>query len=181
MKGVIFSEFIEMVEQAFSPEIADQIIEQANLASEGAYTSVGTYDHQEILSLVSELSAVTSIPVETLVNTFGEHMFERFHALYPFIFEGISNAFEFLSRIEDHVHAEVRKLYSDTELPTFEVRYPSDNTLEMVYRSRRPFGLLAKGLIQGCIKHYGENITIDMEDLSTDDGSHVHFMLTRHA
>ena len=117
-----------MVEGTFSPEIADQIIEQSNLPSEGAYTSVGTYDHQEMLSLVTALSEVTSIPVETLVNTFGEHMFERFHTLYPFIFEGINNAFEFLSRIEDHVPAEVRKLCSDAGIGSIKHIHPLVNT-----------------------------------------------------
>ena len=179
MKGIIFSEFIEMVEDFFPPEIADQIIEQSNLRSEGAYTAVGTYDHQEILTLVGNLSAVTSIPVETLVSTFGKHMFGRFHELYPHVFEGIDDAFDFLSQIEDHVHGEVRKLYNDTELPTFAIERPDDNTLNMIYQSQRPFGLLALGLIQGCIEYFGENINVDMEDLSTEGASHVRFELTR--
>ena len=47
MKGVVFTEFIEMVEDKFSADIADQIIEEADLPSGGVYTSVGTYDHAE--------------------------------------------------------------------------------------------------------------------------------------
>ena len=45
MKGVIFTEFLEMVESHFSPEMADRIITAARLPSGGAYTAVGTYDH----------------------------------------------------------------------------------------------------------------------------------------
>jgi len=44
MKGIIFTEFLEMVEDRFSPEIADRIIEAADLPSGGAYTAIGTYD-----------------------------------------------------------------------------------------------------------------------------------------
>ena len=45
MKGIVFREFISMVENEFSIETADEIITASNLKSEGAYTSVGTYPH----------------------------------------------------------------------------------------------------------------------------------------
>jgi Haem-NO-binding len=51
MKGVVFTEFLEMVEDRFSPEMADRIIEGAELASGGVYTTVGTYDHGEMIQL----------------------------------------------------------------------------------------------------------------------------------
>lgn len=47
MKGIIFTEFLEMVEDRFSPEIADRIIEASDLPSRGVYTAVGTYDHTD--------------------------------------------------------------------------------------------------------------------------------------
>ena len=41
MKGIIFTEFIEMVEDKFGFEVADNIITNSNLPSGGAYTAVG--------------------------------------------------------------------------------------------------------------------------------------------
>ncbi len=38
-----------MVEDRFSLEIAERLIEESNLDSRGIYTSVGTYDYQEIV------------------------------------------------------------------------------------------------------------------------------------
>ena len=35
MKGVVFTEFVEMVEEKFSPEMAELIIESSNLPSQG--------------------------------------------------------------------------------------------------------------------------------------------------
>ena len=55
MKGIVFREFLEMVEEAFGMDVADQIIEESDLPSGGAYTSVATYDHHEILTLVGKL------------------------------------------------------------------------------------------------------------------------------
>ena len=179
MKGIVFSEFIEMVERQFSPEMADEIIVAANLPSGGMYTSVGTYDHGEMLALVGQLSEKTNTPSADLVQTFGIYLFGRFYELYPVFFEGVDGTFDFLSQIEEHVHREVRKLYPDAELPTFETSRLDADTLEMTYRSRRPFADLALGLIRGCASHYDEHLAIEQLDLSADGRTHVCFTLRR--
>lgn len=50
MKGMIFTEFLEMVEEKFSMEMVDQILSESDLPSGGIYTSVGNYPHTEIVS-----------------------------------------------------------------------------------------------------------------------------------
>ncbi len=179
MKGIVFCEFVEMMEQEFSADMADEIISGAALESGGAYTTVGTYDHHEMLALVTRLSEKTGTPVPDLVEAFGRYLFGRFVELYPSFFEGVDGAFSFLDRIEEHVHVEVRKLYPDAELPTFETSRTDDNTMVMVYRSTRPFADLARGLIEGCVAHYGEAVDVQMEDLSDEGRTHVRFTLKR--
>ena len=71
MKGVVFTEFLEMVEEKFSPEMVDTIIGASDLPSQGAYTSLGTYDHNEMIQLVTHLSKETNIAVPDLIRTFG--------------------------------------------------------------------------------------------------------------
>ena len=179
MKGIVFCEFVEMMEAEFTADMADEIISSTELESGGAYTTVGTYDHHEMLALVTQLSEKTGAPVPDLVRAFGRYLFGRFVELYPTFFEGVEGAFSFLDRIEEHVHVEVRKLYPDAELPTFATSRPNDVTMIMVYQSRRPFADLAHGLIEGCIKHYNEPINVESEDLSNDGRTHVRFTLTR--
>ena len=179
MKGIVFTEFIELVEDKFSPEIADAIIETANLPSGGAYTALGTYDHQEILQLVTRLSEATDIPASDLMRIFGRHLFNRFIALYPQLFVGITSAFEFLSYIESYIHVEVKKLYPDAQLPAFEYDRTNRQQLIMTYHSSRPFALLAEGLIDGCLAHFGEKISFRCEDLSAGRGTSARFILTR--
>ncbi|MCB1734373.1 MAG: heme NO-binding domain-containing protein [Gammaproteobacteria bacterium] len=180
MKGVVFTEFLEMVEEVFSPEIADRIITESSLESGGIYTAVGTYPHDEIVAMVGHLAEITGVDTEALIKAFGNHLFGRFVALYPGFFEGVSGTFEFLSSIEEHVHKEVRKLYPDAELPTFHCSYPDANTMIMRYESSRPFASLAEGLIEGGIAHWGEPIKINREAASNDMG-HAVFTLTRQA
>lgn len=43
MKGVVFTEFYDFVETRHSPLMLQEIINQANLGSDGSYTATGTY------------------------------------------------------------------------------------------------------------------------------------------
>jgi hypothetical protein len=179
MKGIVFTEFLEMVEDRFSPELADRILEATELRSGGVYTAVGTYDHHEMIELVSCLSKETGINSAELLRSFGVYMFERFHILYPEYFKGINSSFDFLERIESYIHVEVRKLYPEAELPSFVCDTSQPGRLGLTYRSTRPFAALAEGLIRGCVAHYREAADIEIEDLSDGAGTAARFLLTR--
>ncbi len=176
MKGIVFTEFLEMVEDRFSPEIADRLIDESDLPSGGVYTAVGTYPHTEIVSMVIKLAEITNLPIPALINAFGQYLFGRFYTLYPNFFIGITGSLDFLSRIEDVIHVEVKKLYPDAQLPKFDIERPDANTLHMTYHSERHLGDLAEGLIQSCIAHFGERIDLQRENL-TAEGTPVRFTL----
>lgn len=179
MKGIVFCEFIDMIESRFSLEVVDRIIEESRLPSGGAYTIVGTYPHEEMVTLLQRLSAVTGMGIPDLLKAFGEHLFGRFVALYPRYFEGQNSSFDFLEKIESHIHVEVRKLYADADLPRFESERPDPDCMTLVYRSSRPFADLAEGLIRGCARHFGEAIAVERENLAGEHGSHVRFRIAR--
>jgi hypothetical protein len=178
MKGIVFTEFIEMVEQKFSTRVANRLLDESSLPSGGAYTAVGTYDHQELVSMVAKLSEITGLPIPVLIKTFGIHLFGRFHALFPAFFEGVTSAPDFLARIEDIVHVEVLKLYPDAQLPHFEIARPDSHSLIMTYHSERHFGDLAQGLIEACIEHFGEPLNLTRENL-TEPGQPIRFILSK--
>lgn len=179
MKGVVFTEFLEMVESKMGLETADRIIEECDLPSGGVYTSLGTYDHQEMVQMVVRLSQISNTPVPDLLKIFGHHLLGRFVVGYPVFFAEATGSFDVLSRIEDYIHVEVRKLYPDAELPTFQVDKPGPEQLHLTYRSSRPFADLAEGLIKGCIEHFKENIAIQRFDLDDKNNTAARFELTR--
>lgn len=181
MKGVVFTELLELVEQQFSIAVVDEIIQRADLPSGGAYTAVGTYPVAEIRKLVDALSQVTGVPVGELVRTLGRHLFGRFAAGHPRFVAEAKSTFALLTSVEGHIHVEVKKLYPDAELPTFICEQPSDDRLVMTYRSERGLADLAHGLMLGCADHYGEPIDITREDLSGGAGTAVRFTIERRA
>lgn len=180
MKGVVFTEFLGMVEQQFSADMVDDIIDDADLPHGGAYTSVGTYPFPEMVSLIVALSKRSGIEVPALIRAFGEFLFGRFFVLYPAFINACDNTMQLVSHIEHVIHTEVRKLYPDAELPSFEVEAHTAQRLSVVYRSPRCLADLAVGLIDGAMTHYGESGKLRLQCLPLEsDGSAVRLILER--
>jgi chitinase len=180
MKGIVFREFLDLVESQFSPETADAIISESELSTDGAYTTVGTYPHQEMVQLVSHLASHTGKTVPDLLRYFGQHMFLRLATLHPGFLENHQGVFPVLRALDNHIHVEVRKLYSHTELPTFSHEENANGHLMMRYTSTRRMADFAHGLIEGCIDYFKEPIGIERIDLPDDErGAHTQFTLTR--
>lgn len=178
MKGIVFTEFLEMVENAYGFEVADNIVNNSQLESGGVYSAVGTYNHSEMVQLVTNLSQEVETPIEDLLGVYGNYFFKILMASYPQFFEGVKSAYQFLSGIESYIHVEVLKLYPDAELPHFEIESPNDNTLIMTYHSERKLHAFAEGLINGCIEHFKEEIKVS-KALVKEDGSVVKFTLIK--
>lgn len=162
MKGIVFTEFLEMVEEVYSPDMVDELLESVEPASGGVYTAVGTYDHKELVALVAELSRQTAAEIPTLLRVFGQHLFQQFLRHYSRFFSGVPDAFTLLENVDGHIHVEVRKLYPDAELPKFSTKRLPDGKFEMHYCSSRPFEDLAYGLIEACAEHFSQPISISM-------------------
>ena len=166
MKGVVFTEFLEYAESAFGADLIDDVIDAADLASGGAYTSVGTYPHQELIAVLVGLHEATGREIPTMVRSFGEHLFGRLGAAHGDLLEGLEDPVTFLENVDGVIHVTVRKLYPDAELPEVRAERTADGAL-VRYRSPRPFADLAEGLIQGCLNHFEAEAEIERE---TGDG-----------
>ncbi|CAM3566866.1 heme NO-binding domain-containing protein [Zobellia roscoffensis] len=174
MKGIVFTEFLEMVEDKFGLETLDNIIENGNLPSEGIYTSVGTYDFNEMVTLITNLSEETKIPVGDLIYAFGLYLFAGLANSHPEVIKNYNTPLGLLYCIEDHIHVHVKKLYPDAELPSFKVLDKTDTTITMVYSSSRGLYRLAHGLIEKAFEHFGGTATITY-DVLKEDGTEVKF------
>lgn len=181
MKGIIFSEFNELVEQAFGPDMLDDIIDDCEdkLTSGGSYTSVGTYDDAELVHLVVALSERSGVEIPVLVKTFGLHLAKVFEVKFPHFFAECRDCFSFFKRVDDHIHVEVKKLYPDAELPKFTYDDSNPDVFLLTYESTRQFAELAVGLLEGVATHYQESIKIEQQDLSTKGFTKVVFTITK--
>jgi Haem-NO-binding len=180
MLGMVFTEFIELVEEKFSPDMADAVIQDVAPANGGAYTAVGYYPHEEMTSLVGALSVRTGVPVADLVKAFGHHLLQRFTQVHSPMFSRYATYFDLVAAIDGHIHVEVRQLYDRATLPSFTVLSRSDTEVRLLYQSPRRLELLAVGLLEAAAQHFGERVQVAHEPTQGEDGAPATlFILTR--
>lgn len=178
MKGIVFTEFLDLVEEKFGLEMVDKIIEESNLESGGVYTSIGTYSFSEMLSLLKNLSANTEISIDNLLLVYAEHFFSVIEKNYPDMLAMYKDPIEMLSSIEHHIHVEVQKIYHDAELPTFEVLEKTENKLVMNYKSSRAMHHFGLGLMNKTFEHFNSTAEIELEKIN-EDGTEVLFTIRK--
>ncbi|PMH46576.1 guanylate cyclase [Vibrio sp. 10N.286.49.B3] len=178
MKGIIFTEFMELVEDQFGLDVLDEVLAMSQ--DEGIYTSVGSYDHRSLVKLIVNLSKKTDIDAETLQQVFGRSVFKSLLASIPLDASLIesSGTFQFIKHVETYIHVEVKKLYPEASPPTFNFISEGESKMTLDYQSARCMSHVCFGLIKGCADYFDEEIDISMESISDDDNL-VRFNLTK--
>lgn len=174
MKGIVFTEFLELVEDKFGIEVVDDIITKSNLDSRGIYTAVGTYKFNEMQQLLTHLSKHSKLSIDDLLYTYGLHFFEVLKKSYGDILLQYATPIDLLNSIESHIHVQVRKLYPDAELPKFKVLEKTSKKITMVYYSDRAMYAFAKGLMESTFSYYNSNASIELTKINPK-GTEVKF------
>jgi len=173
MKGLIFTEFFEIIEENFGYSMVNEMIEESLVPDDRVYTSVGIYDHMELFSMVWVLSEKTQLTIDEIMIIFGKALFQSFEKTFTHYINRVNNLFDFLNSIESYIHLEVKKLYPDAEVPIFKCS-KENGSIILVYESSRKMWAVALGLLQGSIKHFKVEADVTYE-LINKDGSKVRF------
>lgn len=158
MLGIVFTSLIEMLEEQVSLEFADDVIDTAALPSQGAYTAVGYYPFAEMQTLLTVLQQKTGKTVDELLHGFGVFLFHKLYATHGPVVTSKKDIIEMLDSLNDDIHVQVRKLYTDADLPEFTVLSRDVNAIQLKYHSRHELYALAEGLIDGAAEVYGNRI-----------------------
>lgn len=176
MKGIIFTELMEMVEEGHGMEVADRLLSLPDLSTGGVFIATGTYPVSDLEILLEELERILGADRDTLLKIFSGHLFKAFERRYADLLGSYTDTFGLLKMIENHIHVEVRKLYPDAELPEFEVESESDRELVLIYKSSRKMEALALGLMEAAARHFNEEF--DIQSTQIDKGT-TRFCLTK--
>lgn len=175
MRGLIFTELFELVEERFGLELLDDVIVEANLPNDGAYAATGNYPFSELQSIVVKLHERINVPVDTLLEIFGEYLFAKLFETHP-QFNSITNIIDFLENVETYIKIEVKKLYPDAELPKFDIVSKDEKCFSFYYISSKQLHHLAKGLVVGASKYFNQPVEITME---VEENKSALFTVTR--
>lgn len=178
MKGVVFTEFVDTVDDVFGEDTTDAMFARCPVSSGGAYTAVDTYDANELHDLIGALSKETKVTPEILQNVYGKRLFGRFYEQFPAMFDGETCPLDFLEKVETEIHIEVRKLFPDAELPTLIPKMRTSRHLVLRYRSSRRLEHFCGGLIEGCLAHFRMKGSVEMEEGEDQEGVFHDFAVT---
>jgi hypothetical protein len=169
MKGVLFTEFLEYVEEDYGDAVLDEMLTLSK--DEGIYTSVGSYDHKALIRMVVSLSTICARSAAVIQQEFGARIFPVLYSSIPpgAGQEHCHTSFRFIRHVEDYIHVEVRKLYPDSNPPQFKIIEESEHRLVFDYFSSRCLSHVCYGLIQGCAKYFDEQVNIVMAPVGTQD------------
>lgn len=161
MKGFVFTELFNLVENKFGYKTLQNTIKRSNVPNNGVYVSGGYYTIEELNSLVLALSEETGIPAQELLFLYGRHLFSILIKSYSFFADGKKSPIEFMASVDEYIHVEVRKLHPNAELPSFKIESQTEDSIVLIYESKRGLEAFAKGMMFGCADFY--NTVIDVQ------------------
>jgi hypothetical protein len=156
MKGVVFNVLQQVVTDAYSADVWDDLLDDAGLS--GVYTSLGSYPDEEMEKLVAAACAKLGLPRSAVLRWFGQEAMPVLAKAYPAFFVGHTTSRTFVEGINDVIHAEVRKLYAGAACPHFNIRQPEPGVMTMDYKSSRRMCALAQGFVEGAARYYCEEV-----------------------
>jgi predicted hydrocarbon binding protein len=170
MKGIVFVKFNEFIEELWGEEFWDEILDEAALPSEGIYTTVGTYDDQELFTLIGLVVDKKNISAKDAQFAFGKWVFKELYKMAPAGAHDFKDVFEFLHAVQNFIHVEVKKLNPDALLPEFEFLSETPNQLSFHYQSPRKLCFFCEGIVYGLAEHTGQEIKISQSECEHEGG-----------
>ena len=179
MKGIVFTTFNDMVENRIGISCWESLLEKVKPASGGIYTSVEDFPDEELVAMLGHLSTITGKPVDELLISFGQYLFDALATKHPVFVTDQASLFEFLKSIDGVIHKEVEKLYQNPNLPEISCEQPSPDLLLLHYRSPRRLCHLADGLIRGAAKQFNTAVLISHDLCMHDGNDHCTFRIVK--
>lgn len=172
MKGIVFTNLADMVEEGFGLAAWQSVLDNASPPSDGIYVATSTYSDQELMGLVKSASEVLDIPIQPLVRSYGKYLWSHFESHYPDFIVSHTELIEFLLSVDSVIHTEVKKLYPDSTTPDFEYDHSNPDQLIMYYRSPRKLCFLAEGLIDAAAEYFNTPHHIEHNVCMHDGADH---------
>ncbi|MBI5512437.1 MAG: heme NO-binding domain-containing protein [Deltaproteobacteria bacterium] len=158
MKGVIFKLLEHIVVAEHGEDAWDEVLSSSGL--DGAYTSVGSYDHEDLHRLLGALQRCVSPPPAEPLRWFGRRALPLLAASHAEFFTGHTSLRSFLLSLNHTIHPEVQRFHPGAEVPAFTFDTSSDEVLVLRYRSARRLCAFGFGLLEGAAEHYHEAVRI---------------------
>lgn len=170
--GSIFFLLRKFISNRFPEGSWELFIRQGGISHQ-EFELTEAYGIEEIGVIMTQASAASDVPIESLKEQFGEYLVPDLFQLYAHYLKPTWKTYDVLLYTETVMHGAVRKLNSTANPPILNVSKISKNLIMIDYFSRRRMGSLAVGIIKGIAKYYGEDAHVRVEPTTTPDAERV--------
>lgn len=160
MHGVIFVELKKFVDDRLGDEAWSDLLRKAALEGR-IYLPVQVYPDAEAMALVSAACARTGLGADPLLQQFGEFIAPDLLRMYGSLLKGEWKTLEVVENTEATIHRVVRARNPGARPPELHTERAGPNEVVVVYGSARKMCGIAKGIVRGLARHFGERVTIE--------------------
>lgn len=143
-------------------QVWERLLTEAGLR-QTSYSAVREYPDEDALALVGAASRALNLPVPAVLESFGEFLAPELLELYNTLIPPDWKTLDVIANTEELIHAAVRVRNPGARPPVLLCLRTSPTELQIMYSSRRRMCSLAKGIVTGLARHFGETVAINDE------------------
>ena len=161
MYGLVNRAICDLLQKELGEVACERVKQRAGVGVE-VFVSLQTYPDQTTVSLVVAAAEEMKLPVETLLERFGEHWVDYAvnHGYRDLMQARGASLFDFIARLDD-LHSRLTLTFPELRPPSFRVIERSQNAIRFLYISEReglaPF---VAGIIRGLGKLFNQPVDI---------------------
>jgi predicted hydrocarbon binding protein len=159
MHGIIFSELKHYVESKLGPAAWEDLLVTVGIPGK-MFLATQTYPDNELVAIVAAASRLARKGVPALLEDFGQHILPTLLQVYRSFINPRWKALDLLEHTEEAIHKVVRIKNRGATPPELTCARLSPEELAITYSSPRRMCGLAKGIIKGIARHYGEKVNV---------------------
>jgi hypothetical protein len=147
----------------------NKLLKESGLSSK-IYLPNQVYSDAELAKLVQTASQITGKPEDAIQQDFGEYVAPELVNLYRAQINPQWKTMDLILHTEEMVHRVVRLKVPGAKPPALKVEREGPKKVLLVYDSNRRMCGVAKGIIRGVARHYGEQATISEDSCMLQGG-----------
>lgn len=168
MKGTILLGLLDWARADLGEDAVDELLDTAALASDGAYTSVGSYDPREFVAIADAVAAIHGKTRDEILYRYARESFAGLASSHQYLLTEVGDALTLLEVLESHIHVEVMSLYPGSLPPCTRTSRHGDDAMTLQYESSEPLAMVALGNTEGSIAFFHEDRSVSVAFMSED-------------
>jgi hypothetical protein len=161
MHGLIFFYIQKFADVASAGSTSWSKLRSTVTTSHEKYLPSGVYPDAEAVHLLESIAQSADEPLPTIVERFGEFLGPQLVKVAAKQVNPAWTALDLIENTEAIIHTMIRATNPGARPPVLDTVRQSPHELTLIYSSERQLCGLARGLIRGVGRHYGESLTIE--------------------